>query len=94
MKESTDLMKIEENLRVGDLKKLGQDYIDSHPLFSLRFNLSGVRREIMDDTNKWIKVNRKRGVTIRDITQDLDVRCEKPDWVYLTENQIRQSLLR
>jgi len=35
------------------------------------------------------KVNRKKGVEIKDITLDLDTREEKPDWVYLTENQIK-----
>ena len=34
------------------------------------------------------KVNRKRGIEIYDITQDLDTSSEKPKWVYLTEEQI------
>lgn len=38
----------------------------------------------------WIKVNRKKGITIQDITIDLDVRRDKPSWVYLTEEQIRR----
>ncbi|OIO43736.1 hypothetical protein CO038_00680 [Candidatus Pacearchaeota archaeon CG_4_9_14_0_2_um_filter_39_13] len=38
----------------------------------------------------WIKVNRKKGNTIPDITQDLDTRREKPDWVYLTEEEIKK----
>ena len=37
----------------------------------------------------WIKVNRKEGITISDITIDLDVRTNKPSWVYLTEDQVR-----
>jgi len=37
----------------------------------------------------WIKVNRKEGITIEDITIDLDVRRDKPKWVYLTEDQVR-----
>ena len=37
----------------------------------------------------WQKVNKKRDVEIKDITTDLDTSCEKPDWVYLTEEQIR-----
>ncbi len=37
----------------------------------------------------WIKVNRKEGVTVEDITIDLDVRRDKPKWVYLTEDQVR-----
>lgn len=35
------------------------------------------------------KVNRKNGDTILDITIDLDTRQEKPKWVYLTEEQVR-----
>jgi integrase len=34
------------------------------------------------------KVNRKKGIEIYDITQDLDTSSEKPKWVYLTEEQI------
>jgi integrase len=34
------------------------------------------------------KVNRKNGITIEDITIDLDTSNEKPAWVYLTEEQI------
>lgn len=37
----------------------------------------------------WMKVNRKKGITIQDITIDLDVRRDKPKWVYLTEDQVR-----
>ncbi|MEK6910520.1 MAG: tyrosine-type recombinase/integrase [Nanoarchaeota archaeon] len=36
------------------------------------------------------KVNRKKGIEIKDITEDLDTRQEKPDWVYLTEDQVRK----
>jgi integrase len=38
----------------------------------------------------WMKVNRKRGVEIKDITLDLDTSGEKPEWVYLTEEQIKR----
>jgi hypothetical protein len=37
----------------------------------------------------WMKINKKQGVEILDITQDLDTRKEKPDWVYLTEEQVK-----
>ncbi len=37
----------------------------------------------------WQKVNRKKGVEIYDITQDLDTTVDKPKWVYLTEKQIK-----
>ncbi|MEK6862260.1 MAG: hypothetical protein AABY07_09935 [Nanoarchaeota archaeon] len=37
-----------------------------------------------------MKVHRKKGIDIRDITLDLDTSKEKPDWVYLTEDQVKQ----
>lgn len=36
------------------------------------------------------KVNRKRDLEIKDITLDLDTSGEKPDWVYLTEDQVKR----
>lgn len=36
------------------------------------------------------KVNRKRGIEIQDITKDLDVRKEKPVWVYMTESEVKK----
>ncbi len=36
------------------------------------------------------KVNRKRGITIPDITIDLDTKEDKPKWVYLTEKQVKK----
>lgn len=36
------------------------------------------------------KINRKKGVEIQDITLDLDSRQEKPEWVYLTEEQVKK----
>lgn len=38
----------------------------------------------------WMKVNRKKGIEIQDITIDLDTTQEKPDWVYLTEEQVKK----
>ncbi len=37
----------------------------------------------------WQKINRKKNIEIQDITADLDTREEKPDWVYLTEEQVK-----
>jgi len=37
----------------------------------------------------WMKVNRKQGKEVKDITEDLETRGEKPDWVYLTEEQVK-----
>lgn len=39
-----------------------------------------------------MKVNRKNGLDIQDINQDLDTREEKPDWVYLNEDQLKQII--
>src|SRR3989338_8330563 len=36
------------------------------------------------------KVNRKNGIEIKDITEDLDCEQGKPDWVYLTEEQVKK----
>lgn len=35
------------------------------------------------------KVNRKKGIEIKDITLDLDTSKDKPKWVYLTEEQVK-----
>ena len=36
------------------------------------------------------KINRKKGIEIPDITKDLDTRQEKPEWVYLTEKEVKK----
>jgi len=36
------------------------------------------------------KTSKKKGIEITDITTDLDSRQEKPKWVYLTEEQVKQ----
>lgn len=36
------------------------------------------------------RVNKKNGIEIKDITSDLDTKQEKPDWVYLTEDQVKK----
>ena len=38
----------------------------------------------------WMKVNRRKGIELKDITLDLDASEEKPEWVYLTETQVKQ----
>lgn len=37
-----------------------------------------------------MKVNRKQGIEIQDITVDLDTSGSKPKWVYMTEEQIKK----
>lgn len=41
----------------------------------------------------WMKVNRKKGIGVIDITLDLDTSNVVPNWVYLTEEQV-QTLAR
>jgi integrase len=38
----------------------------------------------------WMKLNKKQSIEVQDICKDLDTSGEKPDWVYLTEEQIRK----
>jgi len=38
----------------------------------------------------YMKVNRKKGVEVQDITLDLDTSNDKPEWVYLTEEQVKR----
>jgi hypothetical protein len=38
----------------------------------------------------WMKINRKEGIELKDITADLDTSGDKPEWVYLTEEQIKK----
>ena len=37
-----------------------------------------------------MKVNKKKGIEVQDITVDLDTSKPKPQWVYLTEEEIRK----
>lgn len=36
------------------------------------------------------KISKKKGIEVPEITNDLDTRQEKPKWVYLTEEQVKQ----
>ena len=38
----------------------------------------------------WQKVNRKKGIEILDITEDLDSKSDKPKWVYLDDEQVKK----
>ena len=37
----------------------------------------------------WMKINKKEGIIIDDITLDLDTSMPKPKWVYLTEDEVK-----
>jgi len=84
-----DLSKLEEKhafdlfyrMQHGDLKtKAGENY-KSIDTFTKSFKAFWHWHQ---------KVNRKKGVHIEDLTQDLAIKGEKPDWVYMTEIQVRQ----
>ncbi len=38
----------------------------------------------------YMKVNRRKGIEVRDLTEDLDTSRTKPRWVYLTEEEVRR----
>jgi integrase len=37
-----------------------------------------------------MKINKKRGIEISDITEDVDVSSSKPKWVYLSQEQVKK----
>ena len=37
----------------------------------------------------WIKINKKKGIEVTDITLDVDTSGDKPRWVYLTEEEVK-----
>jgi len=88
-KYKVDLLNIEEShlfafftdMRNGVVKRLnGVPYK----------SISDYVKDIKAFWHWYMKVNRKKGIEIKDITLDLDATKEKPDWVYLTEEQIKQ----
>ena len=93
--------KFSELYSIDDLTKVDEKQV--HKFFSDMRNgtikrIDGKRYIAVADSVKifkafwhwWIKINSKKGKEIRDITSDLDTRQEKPKWVYLTEDQIKQ----
>ena len=67
------------DLREGNLKtKSGKNYKD----------IGTITNSLKAFWHWYIKVNRKGGVTVEDVTQDLDIKSDKPDWVYLDEKQL------
>jgi hypothetical protein len=38
----------------------------------------------------WMKISKKEGIEFKDITADLDNSGDKPEWVYLTEEQVKE----
>jgi len=78
------------------------DEIQLHKLFSVmrkgelltkrgkRFTSTGDYVKVFKAFWHWhMKINRKKGTEIIDITEDLDSREDKPKWVYLDEKQVK-----
>jgi integrase len=92
--------KLEAIYNIKDLAKLEERYL--HEFFT-GMRTGEVRRVdggVYQDPANFVKilkafwhwhqkVNRKKGIEIYDITQDLDTSVRKPRWVYLTEEEIR-----
>jgi integrase len=68
------------NMKNGSLKKVDGGVYRSVDTFAKAFKAFWHWNQ---------KVSRKKGLTISDITTDLDTKQEKPDWVYLTEQEVK-----
>lgn len=69
------------DMRNGTIKKSdGKEYISPKNFV----------KDVKTFWHWWQKVNRKAGIQIEDITADLDTSGHKPEWVYLTEDQIKK----
>jgi integrase len=68
------------NMKNGSLKKVDGGVYRSVDTFAKAFKAFWHWNQ---------KVSRKKGLTISDITTDLDTKQEKPEWVYLTEQEIK-----
>ena len=84
-----DLTKLTETQVVGYFAKLRTGEI--------RKMNGGVYKSVIDFVQvfksfwHWhMKINKKQGIKIIDITEELDCTKDKPEWVYLTESQVRK----
>ena len=94
--------KFEEKFKISDITKINEEQlytfigdmksgvIKTHRNKNFRGS-STFARDFKAFWNWWVKINRKKGIAIPNIAEDLSSHPEeKPDWVYLTEEQIRQ----
>ncbi len=93
--------KIDNHLGVDDITKLTEEQICSF-FVDMRNGVitkeNGEKYRATKDFVKnfksfwhwWQKVSKKRGEEVEDITVYLDASGTKPEWVYLTEEQVRQ----
>lgn len=97
--------KLEELYGVKDLTQLNENHL--HELFTGMKNgtIKRLDGKTYQDPANFVKimkafwhwhqkVNRKKGIEIYDITQDLDTSVEKPKWVYLSEEQIKDLYVK
>jgi len=94
-------IKFKERYDLEDITKVNE--IQLHKLFSemrkgVLKRIDGKTYQSVTDYTKafkafwhWYqKTNRKKGIEIEDITVDLDTSKEKPKWVYLDEDQVKE----
>ncbi len=94
--------KFEERFNISDITKISEEelytFINEMETGIIKTQrdknfrgTSSFARDFKCFWNWWVKINRKMGITIPNIAEDLSSHPkEKPDWVYLTEEQIRQ----
>ena len=93
--------KIEELYKLDDITKITEeqlfDFFNKIRNGEIKTNQNKVYRSAGDYVKvfkafwHWHqKVNRKKGIEIKDITIDLDTSSTKPKWVYLDEEQFRK----
>jgi integrase len=75
------LMELFSDIRSGKIRKKNGAIYKS---------IETITKEFKAFWHWWQRVNKKKGIEIQDITVYLDTRGEKPDWVYLTENEVRK----
>lgn len=85
----TDLTKVTEDQLIRLFSDMRQG-IMRRPDGELYHSVGTFVRDIKSFWHWWMKVNRKKGIFLDDITADLDTRGEKPKWVYLTEEEVRR----
>lgn len=79
--EETQLTLLFSKMRKGQIRKIDGGIYKSTDYFVKCFKAFW---------HWYMKINRKKGEKILDITEDLDSRSSKPEWVYLTEDQVRK----
>ncbi|MFA5723986.1 MAG: hypothetical protein WC979_07030 [Candidatus Pacearchaeota archaeon] len=77
------LMIFFNEMKNGNIKrKDGKDYYNTYDFI----------KDFKAFWHWYIKINRKKGVIVEDITVDLDNHRIKPKWVYLNEEQVKQFI--